>query len=121
PRHRLRRSAVRSPSEAALYPAGSAAERLRVSGRPGTLSQITQVLAGLEADGLAWRDADFRAGPGVAADPFFSRLDLEDTEATQLDPFAAAHRLLHGVKDRLHGDHRLDAGDIGVFRYIINN
>src|SRR5258706_591294 len=61
------------------------------------------------------------SGAEVAPDPLLAWLHLEDAEAAQLDPFSAAHRLLHGVENRLHRHHRLDARDIGVSSHVIND
>src|SRR5687767_811007 len=56
---------------------------------------VLEILAGLEADRPAGRDADFLAGSWVTADPPLPRLHLEHAEAAQLDPFAALHRKAH--------------------------
>jgi competence protein ComEC len=85
------------------------------------LPEVAEVLPGLEPDRLSRRDADFRPGPGIPADPFLARLHLEHPKAAQLDPLPAPHRFLHGVEDRLHRHHRPDAGDLGRPRHIINN
>ena len=45
-----------------------------------------EFFAGLEAHGFAGRDFHFFAGARVAADAGLARLDVENTEPTQLDP-----------------------------------
>ncbi len=85
------------------------------------LSQISEILAGLEANGLAGRNPHLGAGAGIAADPLLARLDLEDPEAAKLDPLPPAHRFLHGVQDRLHGHHGLDPGDVGRPGHVVDD
>src|SRR5271163_1351060 len=52
-----------------------------------------QLLAGLEADGLAGRYADFGAGAGVAADAGFAGADAEDAKSAQFDALAGGQGL----------------------------
>jgi len=62
---------------------------------------VCEVLARLEPDRLARRYPDFLSCSGVAANPFLSRLDLEDPETAQLDPFSAVQRLFHHHENRV--------------------
>src|SRR5688572_28352124 len=55
------------------------------SAHAGRLPDILEVFTRLEPDGAAGRDADFLAGPGVAADAAFPRFHLEHTESPELD------------------------------------
>src|SRR5215469_15627815 len=76
------------------------------SGRPSALlafdRQRLEFLAGLEADGLAGRDVNLLAGAGIPADAGFARFDAKDPKSAELDPVAAAERVLHRFKNRLH-------------------
>ena len=65
-----------------------------------------ELFAGFEADGLAWGDADFGAGSGVAADACFTGADAEDAEAAQLDAIPRSQRLLEPFEDGVHGGFR---------------
>lgn len=98
-------------------------QRMERAARRGAvqLPEIPQVLAWLEADGLAGGNAHFRAGAGISTDAFLPWLHLEDPKAAQLYPLAAAHRFLHGIQNGLDGNHRPDAGDIGYPGDIIND
>ena len=60
------------------------------SGRARLLPEVLEVLAGLEADRASGGDLHFLARPRVAADSALARLDLEDAEPPQLDPFPAS-------------------------------
>src|SRR6266704_163145 len=66
-------------------------------------AQVLEVLAGLEADGPSGRDLDLLARPRVAADAPLAWLDLEHSEAPQLDPLPLHQRVLHRLEDRFHG------------------
>src|ERR1051325_9052236 len=70
---------------------GNGADRL--------LAEVLQVLARLEADRAAGRDLHFLARPRVASDAALAGLDLEDTEAPELDPLPAHHGVLHRLED----------------------
>ena len=61
-----------------------------------------QFFARLETYRLTRRDVNFLTRAGVAADACFARLDVEDAEAAEFDPTAAAHGAFHGFKDRFH-------------------
>src|SRR5438477_1966950 len=65
-----------------------------------------KLFAGFEANSFAWRNVDFFAGAGVAADAGLARLHAENTEATELDALATAKSLLQRFEngfDRLLG------------------
>src|SRR6267142_1176789 len=85
------------------------------------LSQVAEVLAGLEADGLARRDAHLGACARVTADPLLAGLYLENAESAELDSLAPAHRFLHGVENRLDRHDGPHPGDVGNLRDIIDD
>ena len=74
--------------------------------------QRLQFLAGLEANSFAGRDANLLSRAGVAADAGLARLHIEYAEAAELDAFAAAQRVLHGLEDGFHGLFGFCAGNI---------
>src|SRR5512137_3149560 len=76
-------------------------------------AQILKVLARLEPDGPAGRDADFLAGPWVTADAPLPGLHLEDAESAQLDAIAPLHRQAHGVEHGVDGQLGLHLRDVG--------
>ena len=102
------------PARRATDP-GRQADRAGESPASGDRSStdVLQLLAGLEADGPAGRDAHFFAGAWVTADAALARLHLEDAEAPQLDPIAALHRDAHRVEHRVHRQLSFDLGDVG--------
>src|SRR5439155_24237130 len=66
------------------------------------LSEVPEILAGLEADRVAGRDRDLDTGLGIASDPALAALDLKNAEAPQLDAVSRAEPGTHGFDDRLH-------------------
>src|SRR5688572_26524724 len=87
----------------------------------GPLTDILEVLAGLEADGAAGWNADFLAGPGIAADPALPGLDLEYAKSAQLDAVPALHRQPHGVEYGVHRHLCLDLGDVGDLGNLVDD
>src|SRR2546423_11214928 len=85
------------------------------------LADVLQVLAGLEANRAAGRDAHFLAGPRVAADAALARLHLEDSEAAELNPVASLHRHAHRVEHRVDGYLGLDLGNVGDLRNFVDD
>src|SRR5687768_13256525 len=85
------------------------------------LPDVLQFLAGLEANRAAGRDAHFLAGPRVAADAALARLHLKDAKATQLNTFAALHRVTHGFEHSIDGQLGFDLGDIGHARDFVDD
>src|SRR5450830_1533003 len=71
--------------------------------------QVSQALAGLEADRVSGGNRHFDAGLGIAADPALAALDLKDAETPQLDPVPRAESGAHGFDDRLHRRRRFGA------------
>src|ERR1700730_7030993 len=69
--------------------------------------------AGLEANSFSRRDADLLAGARVPADAGLTRLDGADAQTRQVDAFAAAESILHGLEDGLNGLLSFGAGDAG--------
>ncbi len=82
---------------------------------PAVLVEELEVLAWLEADGLAGGDGDLGAGAGVAADAGLAGLDGEDAEAAELDAVAFGEGALHGFEDGVDGGLGLDAREPGAF------
>ena len=75
----------------------------------------------LESDGLAGGNADFRSGPGVAADARFAGPDAEDAEAAQFDAVAGGQGLFEAFKDGVHGGFRFGAGQPGALNDVMND
>src|SRR5229473_3820907 len=73
-----------------------------------------EFFAGLEANGFAGRDADLLTGARIAANAGLARLDGEDAEAAELDAFAAAESVLHGLEDGFDRLLCFAAGDAGL-------
>src|SRR5678816_1802601 len=67
----------------------------------GRLTDVLQVLAGLEADGAPRWDTNFLTSARVAADTAFARLHLEHAETAQLNPVASLHRDPHRIEHRV--------------------
>ena len=61
-----------------------------------------QLFAWLEPNGLTRRNINLLTGARVTADSRLARLDVEDAEAAEFDPAAAAQGTLYRFKDRLH-------------------
>src|ERR1043165_3863661 len=85
------------------------------------LPDILEVLPWLEADRPAGRDADFLAGPRIAADAALARLYLKDAESPKLDAFAALHGHSHRVEHRVDGYLGFDLGNVGDFRNFVDD
>ncbi len=83
--------------------------------------QRLEFLSRLEPDRLSRWDAHLLAGAGVAANPGFARLDVEDAESAQFDSLAASEGVLHGLEngfDRLFGS---GPGNIRLLDDGVNN
>ncbi|MCK7529324.1 MAG: hypothetical protein MZV64_73135 [Ignavibacteriales bacterium] len=76
-------------------------------------AQVLEVLARLEPDGPARRNADLLAGPWVTADAPLAGLHLEDAEPAQFDAIAPLHRQAHGVEHGVDGQLGLHLRDVG--------
>ncbi len=62
-----------------------------------------KLFAGFEPDSLARCDADLCTGTRITANPCLSRTHVENTEASELNAFAAREGFLHAVKDGIDG------------------
>ena len=71
-----------------------------------------KLFAGLEADGLARRNAHLFPGAGIAADAGLARLHTEDAEAAEFDALAAAESLLQRLENSLNGLLGFGAADV---------
>lgn len=80
-----------------------------------------QLFAGLEANGLARRDADLSPGAGVAADACFAGPDVEDAKAAQLDALALGQCALERFEDGIDGSLGLIALEAGTLNHLVNN
>jgi len=80
----------------------------------GGVLKSLQFFSGLEPHGLSWGNTDFFAGAGIAADAGLTGLHAEDAELAEFDALAAAHGVLQGLKDGLHGLFRFGAADVGL-------
>src|SRR4030095_6550624 len=87
----------------------------------GRLTDILQVLAGLETDRAPGRDANFLTSSRVTADATLARFHLEHTETAQLDPVASLHRHAHRIEHRINSYLGLDLGDVGDLRNLVND
>src|SRR5262249_52340840 len=87
----------------------------------GLSADILKVLAGFEADCASWRDPDFLASSGIAPDTALARLDLKDTKPAKLDSFASLHGGAHLIEDSIDGHLSFDFGDVGDFRYLVDD
>jgi hypothetical protein len=67
------------------------------------LAERLEVLARLEANGLAGGDGDLGTCARISSDTGLARLDGEDAEAAELDTVAAAQGVLHRFKNSVHG------------------
>jgi hypothetical protein len=63
------------------------------------LLQGLQILAGLKAHGLSWRDIHLGTGAGISADAGLAGLDREDAEASQLNPVVGLEGIFHATED----------------------
>jgi hypothetical protein len=88
--------------------------------RLGGLVHLVQVFAGLEAYGLAGRDADFGPGARVASDAGLAGLDGEDAEAAQLNAVARNQRLFHAGEDGVDRALRLRSGKSGSLNHPLD-
>lgn len=68
----------------------------------GLIEQL-QLFARLEADSLAWCNAHFGASTGISADAGLSGADVKNPKAAKLDAITLGQRLLHALKDGIHG------------------
>jgi hypothetical protein len=85
------------------------------------LADVLQVFARLESDRSAWRNPNFLTRSWVPSDTALSRLDLEDAEATQLDPLAPLHGGPHRIENSIDSHLGLDLGDVGDLRHLVHD
>jgi hypothetical protein len=109
---------MRGSSDSGVRP-GDDAEFHRSSGGGGV--QRVKFFPGLEADGLAGRDADFRSRPGIAAYARLAGTDAEDAEAAQFNAVAGGKGLFEALKDGIHGGFRFGAGQPGALNDVMHN
>jgi hypothetical protein len=63
----------------------------------------------------------FRSRPWIPADAGFTRPNVKDAEASQLDPIALAKSLLHGFENRLDSHFSLGFCDSRPVHYLVDN
>jgi hypothetical protein len=80
-----------------------------------------EFLAGFEANGLAWRDADLGAGAGIAADTGFAGTDVEDTKAAELNTLALSKGSFKGLEYRIDSGFGFVALQAGPFNHLVND
>jgi hypothetical protein len=80
-----------------------------------------QFLAGLKANSLAWSDADFGAGAGIAADSGFARANAEDAKSAKLNAFARSQRLLQPFKHGVNGCFCFGARQASALDHLMND
>jgi hypothetical protein len=79
-----------------------------------------QLFTGLEANGLAGGNGDFRAGAGIASHAGLAGLYGEDAEAAQFNAVSLAKSLFHGLEDGIDSGFRLDAWKSGALNYSLD-
>jgi hypothetical protein len=67
------------------------------------LIEQLQLFARLEANSLAGRDAHFGASTGISTNTGLAGPNVKNTEAAKFDAVALCQRLLHALKDGIHG------------------
>jgi hypothetical protein len=77
-------------------------------------SERLQFLARFEAHRFAGRDTDFLAGSRVAPDAGLAGAHVKYAEPAQLDSFAFAEGLLHGIEDGLDCLFRLGSAYVSL-------
>jgi hypothetical protein len=80
-----------------------------------------QFLTGFEAHGLAWRNAYFRARPGITADSGLAGFYVKDTKTAKFNAVSSGESLLHGLEDGLDSDFRLCLGDACASDDLVND
>jgi hypothetical protein len=89
--------------------------------RVNRLGERLKLFAWLEAHSFAWRDADFRACPGIAADASLPGFDVENTKSAQLNAVALGKGSLHGLEHRLDSHLGFGLGDASAVDDLIDN
>lgn len=79
-----------------------------------------KLLAGFEANGLAWSNGDLGAGSRISTDAGLAWFDGEDSEAAQLDAVPCHKRLLHALEDGVYGRFGLGTGQPGALHNPLN-
>src|SRR6266404_2577247 len=106
---------------------GTSTQTSCIGSRPGVAASNSmlldrlQFLAGLEANSLAGRDADFGARARIASDAGLARADVEHTKAAKLNAVAAFEGLLHAGKDRLNSHFSLGFRDPSLFHHVVDD
>jgi dCTP deaminase len=80
-----------------------------------------QFLAGFEAHSFPWRNAYFRARPGITADSGLAGFYVKDTKTAKFNAVISGQSLLHGLEDGLDRDFRLCLGDTSATDDVVND
>jgi hypothetical protein len=80
-----------------------------------------ELFARLEADSLAWGDADFCTCAGIAADAGFAGADAEDAESAQFYALTRGQSLLEALEDRIHRSFCLGARQARALDYVMDD
>jgi hypothetical protein len=80
-----------------------------------------KLFAWLEAHRFAGRDADFRAGAGVAPDAGLARADVEDTEAAQFDALTFGESALESLEYGIDSSLGLIPLQAGALNHLVND
>jgi hypothetical protein len=83
--------------------------------------QGMKLFARLEADGLAWGDADLSAGSGIATNSSFTRTDAENAKSAQFDALAGGQGLLEALEYGIHRSLCLGARETGALDYMMDD
>src|SRR5262249_13475924 len=80
-----------------------------------------QLLAGLKAYGLSWRNRNFGAGARIASDAGFSRTNVKYTKSAQFNAVAFGERALHALKNSLHRHLSFGFGNAGPVDDLVDD
>src|ERR1039458_9332226 len=80
-----------------------------------------QFLAGFEAHGLSWGDADLGSGSRIAANACFAGADAENAKSAQFDALAGRQGLLEALEDRIHRSFCLGARQARALDYVMDD
>src|SRR4051812_46491347 len=80
-----------------------------------------QFFAGLEANGLAGRNADLCASARVTPNASFAWTHVEDAEAAEFNAVAFRERFFHRLEDGLNGHLGFCLGDAGLCHHFVDD
>src|ERR1017187_227580 len=80
-----------------------------------------QFLAGFEAHGLSWGDADLGSGSRIAANAGFAGADAENAKSAQVDGLAGSQGLVQALEDRIDRCFCLGAWQARALDYLMDD